>query len=231
MTTITISRQAGSGGNAIAQRLCEILGYQAFDKRTLAQAAAQSGFLEQEVIDYSEENYKVRSFLERLFNRSAPIATMRTWEEDTAGVLMAEDMRLSEEAALRLVQKAMHTAHHAGKFVIMGRGGQVVLKDLTDVLHVRIEAPLEERIQRVKEQRRKDRLSYDATIDFRREAQDWIMRRDEASADYLKRFYNVDWADPMLYHVVLNTGKLSPEQAAQTIANMVQVIRSQPEAV
>ena len=52
MTTITISRQAGSGGNEIAQRLCEILDYRAFNKRTLAQAAAQTGFFEQDGFDF-----------------------------------------------------------------------------------------------------------------------------------------------------------------------------------
>jgi len=229
MTTITISRQTGSGGDEIAHRLCEILGYRAFDKHMLAQAAALSGFSEQEVIDYSEENYKVRSFLDRLFNRSVPLATMRVWEEDTGGILTAEDLKLSEEMALKLVQKAIHSAHHTGKLVIVGRGGQSILKDVTDVLHVRIEAPLEDRIQRVKEQNRQVRRSFNASIDLRREAQNWIVRRDEASADYLKRFYNIDWADPMLYHVVINTGKLSLEQAARTIASMAQVSGTQIE--
>ncbi len=228
MTTITISRQTGSGGNEIARRVCEISGYRAFDKHMLAQAAAQSGFSEQEVIDYSEENYKVRGFLERLFNRSAPIATLRVWEEDTAGILTAEDLKLSEAMALRLVQKAIHSAQRAGKLVIVGRGGQAVLKDVTDVLHVRIEAPLEDRIQRVKEELRKNRQSYDSSIDLRREAQNWIVKRDEASADYLKRFYNIDWTDPTLYHMMINTGKLSLEHAAQAIVIMAQVIGAQP---
>lgn len=43
--------------------------------------------------------------------------------------------------------------------VIVGRGGQAILKDKPDVLHVRIEAPLEARILRVHDQQ-KVNLSY-----------------------------------------------------------------------
>jgi cytidylate kinase len=53
--------------------------------------------------------------------------------------------------------------------------------------------------------------------ELRRAAQDRIVERDAASADYLKRFYKVAWEDPLLYHLVINTGKVSLEQAAQII--------------
>ena len=35
MTVITISRQYGSGGDEIADRVCELLGYRHFDKRLI----------------------------------------------------------------------------------------------------------------------------------------------------------------------------------------------------
>ena len=54
MTVITISRQAGSGGEEIAQKLGEKLGYQIFNKLLISQVAAEYN-LEQDVIDYSED--------------------------------------------------------------------------------------------------------------------------------------------------------------------------------
>src|SRR3989337_1001608 len=101
MTTITISRQYGSGGDEIANRVCDILSYRRFDKRMLVQAAVQSGLSEQEVIDYSEEDYKVRGFLERLFGRSTTIATVRVWEENVSGIRMPDEIKLSEASVLR----------------------------------------------------------------------------------------------------------------------------------
>lgn len=89
------------------------------------------------------------------------------------------------------------------------------------MLHIRVEAPMEQRIQRVKEKLRATRKLYNADIELRRDAQDIIVERDAASVDYLKRFYHADWDDPLLYHLVINTGRVSIEQAAEIIAHMV----------
>jgi cytidylate kinase len=219
MATITISRQFGSGGDEIAQRICTILDYRRFDKRMLSQAAAEAGLSEQEVIDYSEENYKIRGFLERLLDRSPTLATMRVWEEHREGILVAEEFKLREETLLTLVHRAVRSAHKRGNVVIMGRGGQALLQNEKDVLHVRIIAPLEDRILRVKERLRLTRQVHEATIALRRAAQDTILEKDAVSAAYLKRFYNIDWDDPLLYHLIINTGLTSLEQAALTIAD------------
>jgi cytidylate kinase len=59
------------------------------------------------------------------------------------------------------------------------------------------------------------------TIEARRKAQDLIGARDLASTDYLRRFYGVDWADPLLYHLMINTGKVKMKLAVQMIVDMV----------
>jgi cytidylate kinase len=231
MAVITISRQYGSGGDEIASRVCELLGYQHFDKRLIARATMEVGLSEQEIVDYSEENHKVRSFLDRLFGRQAVVASTRIWKEDATGARSTEEIHLNEDAALALVQKAVRSAYRAGNLVIVGRAGQVILKDNPGVLHVRVEAPLEERIQRVKEQVRQTRKLYHADIELRREAQDLIIERDAASIDYLSRFYHADWDDPLLYHLVINTGKLSIDLAAETILQLVKHMQPSEQPV
>jgi CMP/dCMP kinase len=226
MTIITISRLYGSGGDEIAGRVCEILGYKEFDKQVITRAAQEAGLSEQEVIDYSEENYKIRGFLDRLLARSQSVVKTRIWKEDPTGERVTEELNLSEESAVELVQKAVHSAYRVGNFVIIGRGGQMILKDQADVLHVRIEAPFEERLQHVKQHLKRTKEDFNADIDIRREAQDWILQKDAASRDYLQRFYQVDWSSPMLYHMVLNTGRLSIEQAARVIVSSVQALQA-----
>jgi cytidylate kinase len=220
MTVITISRQYGSGGDEIAGRLCKILGYQQFDKSLITQAAAESGISEEEIYDYSEENHKVNTFLDRVFSRAALMNAVPMWD-DAAGMYYAENSQLSEELMLTLVRKAILSAHTSGQMVILGRGSQVLLKDQANVLHIRIIAPIEDRIQRVKEELKQSKHSFEAKVEIRREAQDLIRQRDEASADYLKQYYQVDWADPGLYHAVLNTGRLSLERATKIIVDLV----------
>jgi cytidylate kinase len=220
MAIITISRQYSSGGDDIADRVGEVLEYPHFDKSMITNAAAEAGISEKEVFDYSEDNHKVRSFMDRLFNRSVMMTTGNLLE---SGGLSVYDMEvpLGEDVMLSLVQKAIRSAYQIGNMVIVGRGSQVILADKPKAVHIRIEAPMEYRIQNMKERLKESRQVYEADIRLRREAQDIILDRDAASADYIKRHYNRDWNDSLLYHVVLNTGKISHERATQIIVDLV----------
>ncbi len=225
MTVVTISRQFGSYGDEIAQKLCEILNYRYFDKYLVMQAAREAGLSEQEMVDYSEENYRMRNFLDRMLGRPQTLGQVKRWREDNQGMLAPDSMLLTEQIALELVQKAIRYAYRMGNVIIVGRGGQVILQDEPDVLHVRVEAPLETRILRVRDVWQ----PYETSIDLRRAAQDAIERKDAASADYLRRFYNVRWDDPALYHVIINTGKMEVDQAAHMLAALVREFAPQFE--
>ena len=83
-------------------------------------------------------------------------------------------------------------------------------------LHVRIDAPLKQRIQRVHEQQQ---LSWE-------DARLYVLDRDDASGQYLEQYYGVDWDDPLLYHMVLNTGRWSLEAAADIIVAAVKHMRA-----
>jgi len=214
MSVITISRQFGSGGNEVAASICKQTGYKLFDKHLLTVAAIEAGITDQEVVDFCEDNFRVKNFFERLFTSSRPIAQARIWKEGVDGVRLLEEQPLSEEHALNCVQKAVHKAYEIGNYVIVGRGGQVLLKDLPGVLHVRVTAPLEDRLRRVRHLPAIADRKFADSVEARRAAQELIEKHDAASADYLMRFYNADWADPGLYHLVINTGLLPVEAAA-----------------
>ncbi len=212
MAVITISRQYGSEGDEIAANVCQILGYQMFDKQLMTKVAAEVGLTEGEVVDFTEDQHRVRSFLDRLLGGPKPTVTRtHNWAEDRFGV-HAQDVKVLDAAeSIPLVQAVIHAAYKHDQVVIVGRGGQAVLRDEPGVLHVRIEAPLETRIQRVQ---LREGLNYEL-------ARDVVAERDRAAADYLKRFYHVDWADALLYHLILNTGRWSIQSASYVIANAV----------
>jgi len=228
MAVITISRQYGSGGDQIADLLCQRLMYHQFDKRLIVKAAQEVGLSERIAVDYSEDTHKVQSFLERLFRNTASSAQMLAWTEDPSLASSPEKTDLTDLAVLGLVKRAVYAAWKLDNMVIVGRGGQVLLKDSAGVLHIRIEAPMEDRIQRIKGQLKHDQYKYNADIEARRMAQDLILKRDVASADYIKRYFEADWDDLMLYHAVLNTGKLTPEQAVESIVTMVHSMEPEP---
>jgi len=217
MTVITISRQFGSGGDEIADQVCERLGYRKFNKQIIARAAVDSGLTDQEIVDFQEESYRVQNFFDRLSGRARPVSQVRVWAEDTSGVRVAQERILSEDMALALVQRAIRLACDDGNIIIVGRGGQAVLRDSPGALHVRIQAALEDRILRVQAGLKEAKPVQDQPLELRRRAQDMIELHDTASASYLKRFYNIDWSDSALYHMVLNTSRLADDLAVELV--------------
>lgn len=228
MAVITISRQYGSGGNEIAELIGKTTGYRIFDKQVIAEAAIEVGFTDRELIDYSENDFKVKSFLGRLFSSQQHVAQVRTSRE-TGGKPVVDELSLTEEHAVALVRKAIEYAHERGNIVIVGRGGQVVLADRPDVLHVRIMAPAEDRLLRVRSFPAMANQTFADSVEVRRAAQDLMAAKDAASSGYLKQFYGVDWNDPALYHLMINTGKLHPIQAAYTIIDAARRLEPMPD--
>jgi CMP/dCMP kinase len=216
MATVTISREYGSGGDEIAVRVCEMLGYRYFDKALMAQVVAETGLSESEIVDYSEDNYKVHSFFERLLVRRGPREVDRavSWVEDAGGVRTKEMTILSEAQGIALVQGAIRAVYKQGNVVIVGRGGQAILKGMPDVLHVRIQAPVEARFRYI--------ASSEAVHHFGLQKE--IAEHDQAAADYLKHFYDINWADAMLYDLVINTNQLSVGAAVLIIVAAVKCL-------
>lgn len=219
MTVITISRNFGSGGDEIADLVCRELGYALFDKTVIARAATEAGLSDEHIVDYTEQEFKMAGLLERILKRDRPVAHVRVWTENGKGVRTVEQLPLSEENALALMRKAMETANRMDNIVIVGRGGQMVLRERPGVLHVRIQAGLEERLLRVRSDPSFAQQRFPNAVEARRAAQDLLEDRDQASAGYLRRYYNVDWNDPMLYDLVINTGRLELTVAAAVIAS------------
>ena len=117
MAVITISRQYGSGGDEIAARVCEMLEFRYFDKRLMIQVASEVGLSEGEIVDFSEDTYKVQTLWDRLFvNWLGPrvVAQVGTWKETSTGVKVEEVAKLDEEQSITVVQSAIRAAARNG---------------------------------------------------------------------------------------------------------------------
>jgi CMP/dCMP kinase len=217
MTVITISRQYGSGGDEIALRVCKTLKYRYFDKHLLSQLIRQEHLTPEQIVDYHEDTYMVRSFLDKLRGYRPPPANLRQREGNNAARAGETTDPVDENMMIWLVDAAIHAAYAEGNIVIVGRGGQVILHDKLGVLHVRIEAPLADRIRRV----------CDAENMNESNARQMLAQYDASAADYLKRFYHSNWADPLLYHMVINTGHWSVTTAARLIIEAARLVGPQ----
>ncbi len=216
MAVITISRQYGSGGDDVARRVCEILGYHYFDKALIAQVAGEIGLSAEAAEGLCEDTYQRQGFFRRLFGTSQqPVADIALRKPGAKEGEPLQVEALDDAQCVGLVREAVLAAYERDNVVIMGRGGQAVLREMPKVLHVRIVAPLGARTLRVK--------VHESTSMAR--AEKIVRRRDAAGAAYLQNFYEVDWDNPFLYHLLINTGKWEVEAAAQLIVSALPHIR------
>jgi cytidylate kinase len=206
MAVITMSRQVGSGADQVASRVASELGLRQFGKRAMTQVASDVGIAPSEIVDYSIDEYEARNFFERLFSRRREVAEVTTW----AGRGGARSTRVLDEAgAIDLIAATMAAAYERGTMLIMGRGGQAILEDKVDVLHVRVVAPLEYRVKRLQEEREL----------MAAQARRFALERDRAAAEYLRQFHYIDWDDPTVYDLVVNVGKLGVDGATTLIVS------------
>lgn len=213
MPVITISRQYGSGAIKIAQRLCEIMGYAYFDKRLMVQVAAEMDISEEDVVDFSEDTYRMRGFLDRLFGRELIQPEIALGRE--LGPQALDIDTLNEAKSINLVKETILGAYSRDNVVIVGRGGQAILKEKPGVLHVKLMAPMGARALRVKE---RENISLNGATEITR-------NKDNAAADYLSRFYDIDWENPLNYHMILNTGKWELDDTVELIIGAVTHLR------
>ncbi|MBN2471435.1 MAG: cytidylate kinase-like family protein [Anaerolineae bacterium] len=219
MTVITVSRQFGSGGDSIVEQVCDLLGYRFMDKWLLQEVAGEVGLSGDEIVDFSEEHYKARTFFQSLFGpRQRVVAQYSSRTRDTTGAMHTSTVTLDEAQCVDLIRASVVAAYKRGNIVIVGRGSQAILADRPDVLHVRIEAPLEMRMGRISQQEQMTLA----------EARALIAQRDYAAAQYLERFFGVDGHDTLNYTLVINTSKCSFETAAQIIVKAAQEHETHP---
>src|SRR5438094_5457407 len=151
MRAVTISRQYGSGGGEIAARLARKLGWQLIDHAVIEQTARELGVYETDVARHDEEY--VEGTLSRILNRirtmtAGAFSPTASGTPFPLGTPYAASPRppADERAYQETMQDVVRAAAHTGHVVIVGRGGQIVLADRRDVLHLRIVAPLELRV-------------------------------------------------------------------------------------
>lgn len=208
---ITVSRQLGSGGSYIATAAAEALGYRYLDREILQRAARAAGYPDEEMVEALARHERIPGYLERMLDAlgrmsAVPIVPSATLREGQAYVEIMDSMLTAEviesqkrqrvaEGYLELVRDTILNLAETGDVVIVGRGGQVILRDRPDVLHVRVIASAETRVRNLMARQNLTR----------EEAESQIRESDRDRARYLKRYHGVNWEDPLLYHIVINT--------------------------
>jgi cytidylate kinase len=182
MAVITVSRQLGSLGCDIADSVAQRLGYRMVWRELINQAA-----------------------------RQARTPEMALEMIDELGLLGLRPSLSTEKAYLDAVRELIEELASAGNVLIVGRGGQSVLRGWPNTLHVRLIAPLDMRVQRLVE---RQAITPEAAL-----AQ--IRASDRRRKRFVEHAYHVDWGDPDLYDLVINTAFVDVAQSTSLICHAV----------
>jgi cytidylate kinase len=145
-----------------------------------------------------------------LINRAARAAgapEVALAEIDELGLLGVKPSPAAVRLYTQKVAEVIRELAIRGDVLVVGRGGQVVLTGEPGVLHVRVTAPLEMRLQVVQE---RCHVTPEA-------AAARIAASDQARAAYLRRYLGARWEAASLYDLVLNMAHLSVNAAADVI--------------
>ncbi|MCU0484886.1 MAG: cytidylate kinase-like family protein [Anaerolineales bacterium] len=202
MAVITLSRQLESGGDEVARQLCEKLGYQYFDKQAMAQAGQELGLAAgviQSAVDFKPA---AKTLLERWFGSTQRI----TGGDPSSWTFTARNDALQDLTIANLVD-IIEAGYKKGNVVIVGRGGMAALQNKPDVFHVRILAPFEVRVKRLMQH---EKLTLE-------EAEKKMRERDLSDVEWIHRYFGLDYHEPSLFDIVINTAKYTPAQAADLV--------------
>ena len=181
MGVITISRGSYSKGKAIAEQLAHNLGYECISRDILLETSTHFNIPEVKLI---RAIHDAPSFLERYVHGKEKY------------------IRFIREAFLEHVQK--------DNLVYHGLAGHFFVKDIPNILKIRIIANIEDRV--------KDEMKRENTTE--EEARLLLVKDDEERRKWSLHLYGIDTRDPGLYDVVLHIDNLKVNDAVEILTDI-----------
>jgi cytidylate kinase len=197
--TITLEREYGAGGGAIAKKLAERLGWKLWDQELTCEIARVAK-VDQSVVERMDERcdsafYRLmKVFMRGSMEQSLPVSGMDHFDADSMVAFM---------------ERVISGAASEGNSVIVGRGAPYLLRRDPDTFHVFVYAPLEEKLRRLMEAGKTEE-----------EAADEIARVDRQRVIFIRRYFKMEWPTRQLYHLMLNS-KVGDEILLDTIVHEV----------
>ena len=186
---ITISREFGSGGHQIGEKIANKLGINYFDNAIIDQAAEQSG-LSAEFIQKEEQTFS-NSILFNLATSGGQFGV--------GGTSLVDKIYIAES-------KAIKEFSSQGSCVIVGRCADYILRD-SDCFNVFIYADDWFKHKRIVE-------DYGYTD---KEASKLVKSRDKTRARHYNYYCDRLWGDRKNYHLVLNSSAYGIDKSVDLI--------------
>ena len=204
---VTIEREYGCGGGAIAVKLASRLGWKVWDHQ-LTEEIARLAHVDPSAVMRCDE--RMDSRLHRLskvfwrgsYERSSPLG----------------DQIFDTDRMVSMMQEIMDKLGKEGNAVVVGRGAPYFLRENPDAFHVFLYAPRAEKIRRT--------VADGHSI---QEAENLVDSIDRERIAYVKHYFNANWPTRSLYHLMLNTA-VGDEPVIKVILDTMRLVEGKPKA-
>jgi len=201
MSVITISRQFGAGGLTLGRKLANALNYTMVDQQIIAMISKKAKVSENWVHAIEKE---AGGKMQSIINRIIPMGLMDRILDDQKGYI-------DEEIYIHLLEKIITQIAEKDNCIILGRGGQYILKNRPDTFHVLLIADKEDRIRFMQTHYKLERS----------QALQVVQAEDKRRLNLYRKFDKSDYDQPAYYHLTLNTSKLDLDSTANIVEKMV----------
>ena len=201
MAVITISRQFGAGGKTLGSMIARELGYTFADSEVIERIAEAANVTPTYVEGVEKEaGTNLTRIINKMVNKSL-----------VDRVLGGERGYMDEQIYLDYLVVIISQMAEEGDVVMLGRGSQYILHDHPEATHILLVDELENRIRFMMKH-------YE--LNHKKAAQ-VVAAEDKRRANLYNRLGKSDFDDPNLYHLVLNMGRFSLDQALKTVTDYV----------
>lgn len=198
---ITISRQCGSGGRYIGEKLAKELDIPCYDEKLMDMVAKESGF----ALDFVEEKGE-RITGSLLFNIASSLSY-------AGNVFSGNGMSLQDEIYF-IQNRIIKELAEKEPCVIVGRSADYVLREREDCLHIFIYADEKSKLERAVK-----------CYDFpEKEAANILKKKDRARYNHYKYYTDRDWGMAENYDLCLNSGILGIDGCVKVIKDVLETL-------
>ena len=191
---VTVGREYGSGGHEIGKKLAEKMEIAFYDKEILTRAAKESGISRDVFESYDE---KVGSGYLFPLTDGVRLAA----ESNGIGIPLNYRVFLAQFDAITKIASE-------GPCVIVGRCGDYILKEQSNIIRIFLYADVETRVQRIMGV---ENVPYDR-------AKDMVRKVDKQRQNYYNFFADGNWGQRRNYDLTLRTEDLTMDEAAEVLA-------------
>jgi cytidylate kinase len=198
MAVITFSSSFGSGGSVVASRVADTLGWDLHNAGIPSEVAARLKLPVDATLSSDEASEtRLGRVLARLTAQLPAESTVHIPGEVFVG---QDSFKDHSESVIRKLALDSNC-------VIVGRAAAIVIGDSKAALHVRLDGNPELRAAQ-------GAAALNLSIE---ESTKRLAETDRARKLYVQHFYRRDWADPRLYHLVLDSTALSLETCVELV--------------